>query len=246
MNEGHAGFLGVERIRELITDGGIGLRHRADRGALRHRVHHAHPGARRHRPVPGRDGAALLRRPSTTIEVRRARRRAAARRADRPDPRARRRGRPGEVQHGAHGSAAGPARQRGVAAARPGEPGHVQRAVARLRRRARCRSARSPTACTRATWAAPQWLQLGRELAGSDLVQRPGSAGCGCSRSTPGTCGGSARSCARCWSTTSGRGCAARGWSAAPRTPNWAGSQRLSIPRCSPSGSPGGCRPTSG
>ena len=60
MNEGHAGFLGAERIRELI-DSGSGFRHRADRGAVVHRVHHAHPGGRRHRPVPGRDGEALLR-----------------------------------------------------------------------------------------------------------------------------------------------------------------------------------------
>ena len=44
---------------------GIGLRHRVDGRAVQHRVHHPHPGARRHRPVPGRDGAALLRRPRT-------------------------------------------------------------------------------------------------------------------------------------------------------------------------------------
>ena len=56
MNEGHAGFLGVERIRELI-DGRARLRHRAGRGALAHGLHHPHPGARRYRPVPGGDGA---------------------------------------------------------------------------------------------------------------------------------------------------------------------------------------------
>ncbi len=48
------------------------LRHRADRGALQHGVHHPHAGARRHRPLPGRDGPALFRR-------RRPRRGAAAR-----------------------------------------------------------------------------------------------------------------------------------------------------------------------
>ena len=50
-NEGHAGFLGVERIRELVE----GVRARLRRGAAgrprRHGVHHAHAGAGRHRPV---------------------------------------------------------------------------------------------------------------------------------------------------------------------------------------------------
>lgn len=36
----------------------------------------------------------------------------------------------------------------------------------------RCRSAPSPTVCTRPP-AAPQWLQLGRELAGSDSLREP-------------------------------------------------------------------------
>ncbi|BCI86662.1 hypothetical protein NIIDMKKI_18680 [Mycobacterium kansasii] len=41
---------------------GIGLRYRADGGAVQHGVHHAHSGASRYRPVPGGHGAALLRR----------------------------------------------------------------------------------------------------------------------------------------------------------------------------------------
>ena len=62
MNEGHAGFLGTERIRELVTDAGLDFDTASDGGAGRHRVHHPHSGARRYRPVPGRDGAGVLRR----------------------------------------------------------------------------------------------------------------------------------------------------------------------------------------
>ncbi len=42
-NEGHAGFLGLERIRELTEDRAE-LRRGADGGPRRHGVHHAHPG----------------------------------------------------------------------------------------------------------------------------------------------------------------------------------------------------------
>ena len=62
MNEGHAGFLGAERIRELITDAGLDFDTALAVVRAEHGVHHPHPGARGHRPVPGRDGAALLRR----------------------------------------------------------------------------------------------------------------------------------------------------------------------------------------
>ena len=54
-NEGHAGFLGLERIRELtVAEGGpdARLRHRPRGHPGGHGVHHAHPGARGHRPVP--------------------------------------------------------------------------------------------------------------------------------------------------------------------------------------------------
>ena len=56
-NEGHAGFLGLERIRELtVAEGGPKrrLRHRARGGPRLHGVHHPHAGARRHRPLPAR------------------------------------------------------------------------------------------------------------------------------------------------------------------------------------------------
>ena len=50
-NEGHAGFLGVERIHELTTEHKLGLRRGTGGSARGHGVHHAHPGARRHRPL---------------------------------------------------------------------------------------------------------------------------------------------------------------------------------------------------
>ena len=61
-NEGHAGFLGVERIRELIEEHGLDFGDRARRGPLRHPVHHAHPGPSRHRPVLARPDRRALRR----------------------------------------------------------------------------------------------------------------------------------------------------------------------------------------
>ena len=59
MNEGHAGFLGLERIRELVA-AGLSF-DAADRGRpRRRRVHDAHAGAGRHRPLPARaDGGVL-------------------------------------------------------------------------------------------------------------------------------------------------------------------------------------------
>lgn len=82
------------------------------------------------------------------------------------------------------------------------------------------------------TWAAPQWIELGRELAGSTGRCASQMSGRGCNRSTPVTSGGFVLSCARCWSKTCASGCAGRGWSAAPPRPNSAGLQRLSILMC--------------
>ena len=52
-NEGHAGFLGLERVRELVADGPPVRRGRRGR-ARRRRVHDPHAGAGRHRPLPAR------------------------------------------------------------------------------------------------------------------------------------------------------------------------------------------------
>ena len=231
MNEGHAGFLGVERIRELI-DAGLDFDTALTvvRSSTVFTTHTPVPAGIDRFPVEmvkryfggstdGPSGAMSRLLPGVPLDR---------------DHRVRRRGRPVEVQHGPHGPAAGAARQRGVAAARAGQPRHVQRAVAGIRPATRCRSARSPTACTarpgrrRSGWS---WAAScsAAKISARSANPTPGS---GCSRSTPGTCGGSARSCARLWSRTCGPGYAARGWSVAHRTPNWAGSQRLSIPMC--------------
>ena len=112
---------GVERIRELVEDHNLSFDEALHGGPGGHGVHDAHAGAGRHRPVPARpDHLAPARHPG---------------RPDRAGARTRRRGRPEHVQHGAHGPAAGPARQRRLAPARRREPRDVPRPVAGLRRR---------------------------------------------------------------------------------------------------------------
>src|SRR5207245_1812975 len=76
----------------------------------RHRVHHPHPGAGGHRPVPAGADRALLRR---------------VRRAPGAAHPAGRRGGPDQVQHGLHGPAPGAAGQRREPAARPRQPANV-------------------------------------------------------------------------------------------------------------------------
>ena len=87
--------------------------------------------------------------------------------------------RPDEVQHGAHGAAAGAARQRGVAAARAGQPGDVRRAVAGIRRRRgadrvdhqRCARPDLGGAGVAASWAAT-WPAPPRRCASRTVWQR--------------------------------------------------------------------------
>ena len=148
-NEGHAGFLGLERIREYVEQG-LTFDEALEVVPGGHGVHHAHAGARR-----ASTGSSATWSASTSPTT-------PAGAAHRPGARARRRDLPGRrprrVQHGRHGHAPGPAGQRRLAAARPGQPGDVRRPVAGLRHRARCRSARSPTACTRP----PGWRRRSR------------------------------------------------------------------------------------
>ena len=98
-NEGHAGFLGVERIRELVE----AARARAStRRCRRCAPARCSPRTPRCRPASTASRATWSQRylaglPGVPLEQR---------------PRARRRGRPDDVQHGAHGPAARPARQR--------------------------------------------------------------------------------------------------------------------------------------
>ncbi len=100
-NEGHAGFLGVERIRELVEGDGLDFDEALQ--AVR-----AGTVFTTHTPVPA----------GIDRFDRDARRRAPGRHepaACRADPGARRRGGPGHLQHGAHGPAARPARERRLA-----------------------------------------------------------------------------------------------------------------------------------
>jgi starch phosphorylase len=60
-NEGHAGFLGVERIREL-TGSGVSFDAALEINPLGHGLHHPYPDAGRHRPLPARPRRAALRR----------------------------------------------------------------------------------------------------------------------------------------------------------------------------------------
>ena len=59
-NEGHAAFMMVERLRELIVAGAI-LPGRRARGPGAERLHHPHPGSRRPRCVHGRAARGLHR-----------------------------------------------------------------------------------------------------------------------------------------------------------------------------------------
>ena len=99
-NEGHAGFLGLERIREHVASRPV-VRRGGRGGARRRRVHHPHAGPGRHRPFPRRlmeKYFASLRR-----RVRRRRSTSCSRSAARPDEPD---GRP-SVQHGGDGPAPG-------------------------------------------------------------------------------------------------------------------------------------------
>ena len=82
------------------------------------------------------------------------------------------------------------------------------------------------------TWAAPQWMELGRELAGSDSFERTrglAAAAAGRPRSPVVDPLAIAVAAGR---GRPARGCAGRGWSAARRTPNWPGSGRPSTRTC--------------
>ncbi len=105
-------------------------RHRSRRGADRrprgHRVHDAHAGSGRHRPVRRRPDRALR------LLVR-ARPRAAELVRPAARTRAGRGGRPAGLQHGLHGPAPGAARQRRLRPPRRGLPADVREPLARIR-----------------------------------------------------------------------------------------------------------------
>ena len=177
MNEGHAGFLGAERIRELITDSGLDFDTALDGRAVQHRVHHPHPGARRYRPVPGRHGAAATSTTvSTTIPASIGMPRVAGLLPGVPTARIIALGAEDDPTkfNMAHMGLRLAQRANGVSLLH----GRVSRAmfnelwpgfdsgevpIGSITNGVHAR-----------TWAAPQWLQLGRELAGSDSFGDPG------------------------------------------------------------------------
>ena len=121
-NEGHAGFLGLERIREYMHTGddfdtALGAHPR------RHRLHHPYPGSGWHRPVPTRaDRSPVRGLPGS-----------AAGSGPGPGRRGLRGRRPEQVQHGGDGLPACPACQRRLFAPWLGVPRDVPGAVACVR-----------------------------------------------------------------------------------------------------------------
>ena len=190
MNEGHAGFLGLERIRSLIAEHGLTFAEAlsAVRAGTVFTTHTPVPG--RHRPVPGRPGPALPR-PGPGRDVP-----AAARAGRRRGARARLRGRPQPVQHGAHGPAARAAGQRGGQAARRGVPAACS---------PRCTRASSPdevpigsvtNGVHLPTWAAREMYDVAGDMADwQDLASAVGVAGrrTRCRPSGCGSCGSTLR-----------------------------------------------------
>ena len=158
-NEGHAGFLGVERIRELTSLRPDDLRRGARGGARRDRVHHAHPGAGRHRPLRRRPDPDLLRRRQ---RPRRACRSSGCSQLGAEDYAG---GEPGVFNMAVMGLRLGAARQRRLPAARRRQPAHVRRAVAGLRRR-RGADHQHHQRCPRADLGRPQGLRAGRQAPG--------------------------------------------------------------------------------
>ena len=160
-NEGHAGFLGLERIREYMQNGDdFDTALERSRAGTVFTTHTPVPG--RHRPVPPR---------ADRPPVRGLRGSAAG-----PGPRAGRRGlrgrRPEQVQHGRDGLPAGAAGQRGVALHGAVSREMFQGLVASHSTPARCRSARSPTACTISPGCIANCSTCSRRRRGSPVRER--------------------------------------------------------------------------
>ena len=149
---------------------GTGLRHRVDGGAVQHRVHHPHPGARRYRPVPRRHGASATSTTISTASRRHGRRKASALLPGVPTARIIALGAEDDPTkfNMAHMGLRLAQRANGVSLLH----GRVSRAMFSGLWRGFDRDEVPIGSITNGvharTWAAPQWLQLGRELAGSD------------------------------------------------------------------------------
>ncbi len=217
------------------------LRHRARGRPRLHRLHHPHAGAR-----PASTGSR-----ATLVEQYFGGDGADPRRPGRPDPGARHRGlrgrRPVGLQHGGDGLPARPARQRRLPAARPRQPRHVRRPLARLRR-GRGADRLDHQRRARADLGRPRGHRAGRSAtAPTPTPTTPTASGRRSTRSPATDIWAVKRAAARAARRRRPQaGCAARGRSAAPPRPSSAGSTPRSTPTCSRSASRAGCRRTSG
>ena len=162
-NEGHAGFLGIERIRELVSRDGLTFDEALE--AVR-----AGTVFTTHTPVPAgidrfaRDQIELVLRRRQRAP-RRARSSGCWRSAPRTTPAATR---PCSTWPSwACGSRSGPTASRSCTA---WSAARCSTGCGRASTTARCRSPRSPTACTRPTWVDHRGLRAGREHLGSRLT----------------------------------------------------------------------------
>ena len=226
-NEGHAGFLGLERIRELtVAEDGPELDFDT---ALE--VTRAGTVFTTHTPVP----AGIDRFPRELVEQYFGPRSAVA---GVPSERILKLGaedytrrRPRRVQHGRDGLPPLAARQRRLAAARPRQPRHVQRTVAGLRR-GRGADHLDHQRRARPDVGRPRGLRARQQGRRRHRLRRRGRSGTSSTRSRRPTCGPPSATCASAWSRTPVAGCASRASSGVPRRPSWAGSTPRSTPTC--------------
>ena len=214
-NEGHAGYLGLERIRELQGSDGLSFDEAlaAVRAGTVFTTHTPVPAGIDRFPIDlvqhyfgdadgGADSTLLPGVPMDRILALGA--------EDEPE----------HVQHGAHGPAAGPAGQRGLPAARRGVAGHVRQPVGGLRRR-RGADRLGDQRCARADLGGPGDHRADRRA-------RAGHLGGGVRRASCGRCAGC---CAPGWWPRCAAGCARPGCSAARPPPSWAGPTTCSTRR---------------
>ena len=153
-NEGHAGFLGVERIRELMSgDSPLSF----DEALRRAAPPPCSPPTPRSRPA---STASRPRRSQHFFSAGAGSRTSRSTKILDLGARGLRRRRPDVFNMAVMGLRLGPARQRRREAARRGLAAGCSRPCGRASTTPRCRSPRSPTACTSPTWVDPRVSQL--------------------------------------------------------------------------------------
>ena len=217
MNEGHSAFLGLER--HPAADGGARAQPRRGAGDRHreHRLHHPHAGAGRHRRLPARPRrAATSARLRAELGVWHAKSSSASAASIPATP-----AEPFNMAVAALRLAG--SRQRCEPAARQVSRRDVANRVAGRARSTRCRSATSPTACTRASWISRRdarrsttatWARAGR--------RSPATRACGSAvarRSPTRSCGAPTSAAASGWSPSPAGGCASSCGAGAPARP---------------------------